>query len=109
MSDSTTHPAPPHNPQEPVFEELCARVAALGTQLDASIDELRGMVEALAAERAPDGERLLRTEEACDRLAISKTKLEELVAARELRPVRIGRARRFTVRSIDAFIRDHVG
>lgn len=50
------------------------------------------------------GEILLTVNEAAARLAIGRTSLYELIARRELRTVKIGRARRVPVSAVDELI-----
>lgn len=47
----------------------------------------------------------LDTDQACRRLNISRRKLDDLVAAREIRPLRIGRKRLFPVSQLEAFLK----
>lgn len=59
------------------------------------------------------GEILLTVNEAAARLAIGRTTLYELIATRELRTVKIGRARRIPESAVDEWItrrlRDQMG
>jgi excisionase family DNA binding protein len=58
-----------------------------------------------AVEDGSEPDALLDVKAACERLGIGRTKLNELVAERHIRPVRIGRAVRIPTAQIRALIR----
>lgn len=49
---------------------------------------------------------LLRVDEAADALALSRTKVYELMATGELESVKLGRSRRVPLDALQAFVRD---
>ncbi|MDE3103184.1 MAG: helix-turn-helix domain-containing protein [Chloroflexota bacterium] len=57
---------------------------------------------------APDGQKpaklLLTPEEAAEVLAISRTRLYELLRRGEIRSVKIGKVRRVSVRALEAYV-----
>ncbi len=55
------------------------------------------------------GETLLTVNEAAARLAIGRTTLYELIASRELRTVKIGRARRVPESALDEWVTRRLG
>lgn len=98
-------PPPPHSEAFP--PDLQAHlVAFLRSFLKDELPDLIGNIihdkigELNRKEKAP-----LDTKQACRRLNISRRKLDELVAAGKLRPIRIGRKRLFPEEQLDAFLR----
>lgn len=57
-----------------------------------------------ATNRSDDKKRLLKPDEAADRLAISTRTLYRLVAAGVLTPIRLGRSVRFDPADLDALV-----
>ena len=74
-----------------------------------SLEEIREAVRSVIREelhsRGPEAEAPYDSEQAATRLNISRRKLDELVAAGTLRPIRIGRKRLFPREQLDAFLR----
>ena len=74
-----------------------------------SLDEICKAVREVVREELrayePEAEAPYDSDQAATRLNISRRKLDELVAAGKLRPIRIGRKRLFPREQLDAFLR----
>lgn len=53
---------------------------------------------------APEGKILLTVEETCDRLSLGRTSVFSLIAAGEIRSVKIGKARRVVADSLNTWV-----
>ena len=66
---------------------------------------VRDEIEALKQELADDKHEMLEHKRAARRLGISPRKLDQLVAAGDIRPLRIGRKRVYPSAQLEAFLR----
>ena len=68
-------------------------------------DVVRDEIETLRQDLADDKQEMLEHKRAARRLGISPRKLDQLVAAGDIRPLRIGRKRVYPSAQLEAFLR----
>lgn len=69
------------------------------------IEALKQEIEESRQQQAEEAQAVLDTRQTCTRLNVSPRKLDQLVAAGYLKPIRIGRKRLFPVTQIDGLLR----
>ena len=96
------NPAPPDAPEDPdPPPDLTLTIAKLNIAIDRLVETLGDVAEPKDAPSSC----LLKLGDVAERLNVSERKVESLVANGELRPIRIGRVRRFDPKAVAAFER----
>jgi len=97
---STAPPAAASEPDQTVPARLAAHVEALVDRL------VQERMNALTASQTPDP--LWDVDEVAAYLGVSRRTVDTLIASGEIKPMRVGRQRRFHRKSIDAYLRSTV-
>jgi excisionase family DNA binding protein len=108
-AESVEEDAEPTRPVMPPFEALPnpfaieALEAYLGTLVDCLIQK---HLDALSASQTPDP--LWDVDEVAAYLGVSRRTVDTLIAGGEIKPMRVGRQRRFHRKAIDAYLRSTI-